>query len=707
MLNDSDTSKFLQVFFGTEEPKDIFFVNLKPSRHRRSPEKINHDIDCYLTPGRFAPSAKTNTGEAVLEVAALVLDDVGTAGIDIFTGKLISKVTPEQARRLGAESAIIRTSEDNHHYWFKLSRPVKFAEWFKFRSVVDGIIGTTPDSIAASALFRAPFGRNVKRGNAVELIKLVDGDVLDVDALLAGYTGSDAAKSSGFSRGGVIPLKNLEKFVMLVPNDATVDRHAWGDAMGHRIWALAEGSEEGFEIFDAWSKPHESYDAQATRAYWDSIREVSTSGRELLVAARRVDPDAYDRLMNTEAGVVFDDNPELPSSPPPKLKSNITATPYQWVDPDKIPPRDWLYGRILIRQFISMTVAPGGVGKSSLIAAETLAQVSGRDLLGEPPSGRLRVWLWNLEDPHRETQRKLQAAATHYGIDEKAIGDRLFVDSGRDQRLVVAEMDRNGPMIVRPVIGALVEQIKLRKIDVVVIDPFVSCHGVPENDNMAQDMVVKEWGRVADQGNCAVHLIDHTRKAPAGTEVNTESSRGAKAKTDAARVVRVVNRMTDKQSTPWGVVNPWRYFNTFNDKANMAPPVDRRDWFYLESVPLGNNRSAAEAFSVGARAVEGDDVGVVRRWVPPSAQDLVTGDNFKAMVNAMGVDEWRKDPRSGKKWIGNAAAKVLELNLKNAQDRETIKDVLAQWFKAGLFKEVTQHDKHRKPRTFIKITGGF
>ena len=67
-------------------------------------------------------------------------------------------------------------------------------------------------------------------------------------------------------------------------------------------------------------------------------------------------------------------------------------------------------------------------------------------------------------------------------------------------------------MIVRPVVDALVAEIIGQKIDVIVIDPFVSCHEVPENDNTAQDMVVKEWGRVAERGNCAVHLVDHTRK---------------------------------------------------------------------------------------------------------------------------------------------------------------------------------------------------
>ena len=123
---------------------------------------------------------------------------------------------------------------------------------------------------------------------------------------------------------------------------------------------------------------------------------------------------------------------------------------------------------------MTATIAPGGLGKSTLVTAETLAQVSGKDLLGVAPEGRLRVWLWNLEDPKVETERKIQAVALHYGLTPEDIGDRLFVDSGRDQPLVIATATRTGAMIVRPVVDALVAEIIRRKIDVIVIDPFVS-----------------------------------------------------------------------------------------------------------------------------------------------------------------------------------------------------------------------------------------
>jgi hypothetical protein len=87
----------------------------------------------------------------------------------------------------------------------------------------------------------------------------------------------------------------------------------------------------------------------------------------------------------------------------------IFATPYTWTEPAKIPVREWLYGRRLLRKFISLTVAQGGIGKSSLEISETLALVSGKALLGILPPRPLRVWLWNLEDPYEETARRIQA----------------------------------------------------------------------------------------------------------------------------------------------------------------------------------------------------------------------------------------------------------------------------------------------------------
>ncbi len=127
--------------------------------------------------------------------------------------------------------------------------------------------------------------------------------------------------------------------------------------------------------------------------------------------------------------------PQLPRHP-------VRATPYLWTNPRDIPPRQFLYGRHLVRGFVSATVATGGVGKSSLKIAEALAMVSGRDLLAVGGIKRpLRVWYWNLEDPRDELRRRIQATAMRYGLDRADIDDRFFVDTGREQELVIAEFN--------------------------------------------------------------------------------------------------------------------------------------------------------------------------------------------------------------------------------------------------------------------------
>ena len=326
-------------------------------------------------------------------------------------------------------------------------------------------------------------------------------------------------------------------------------------------------------------------------------------------------------MAGREAKAVFDDGVSRLSRPQSLKRKGITATPFKWMDLSKTEPRDWLYGDILLRKFISMTVAPGGVGKSSLVAVETLAQVTGRNLLGEDPAGALRVWLWNLEDPYEETQKKILAAAKHYGIAESDIGDRLFVDSGRDQRLVVADDGaQRADDRAAGDLGFGRADTGCGKIDVVVIDPFVSCHEVPENDNRRRTWWSRNGGGWPSLGTARC-IWSTTPARPAARRWSRTAREAPKPRPMRRRMVRVVNRMTDTDGKAYGIMDTWRYFNTFNDKANMAPPKARRDWFRMESIWAGNGANAAQAFSVGAAArTLGDSIGVAVQWTPPSAK---------------------------------------------------------------------------------------
>ncbi|MBA3727472.1 MAG: AAA family ATPase [Armatimonadetes bacterium] len=370
--------------------------------------------------------------------------------------------------------------------------------------------------------------------------------------------------------------------------------------------------------------------------------------------------------------------------------SPVVAKPYEWTKPETVPERQWLYGRRLLRKFVTATVAPGGVGKTNLEIAEALAMVSGKSLLGFKPAGQLRVWFWNLEDPHEEIVRRTQAAALHYGLTPQDIEDRLYVNCGRETPLVIAETLRDGAVICRPVVDALIEQIRLRKIDVLIIDPYVSSHRVAENDNGAQDMVAKEWGRVADAGNCAVELVAHTRKGE--QEVTTESTRGGKALTDACRTVRVVNRMTKEEAERAGVENHRLYFRALNDKANLMPPVGKSDWFRLDSVDLNN----------GPLGGPGDSVGVVTVWQWPDALAGITGADFDRAAAVVRAGKWRENIQA-KAWVGRAVAQAFNLNADNKADRARIRGMLAAWRSSGALIAVDALDENREPRTFIEV----
>jgi hypothetical protein len=375
-----------------------------------------------------------------------------------------------------------------------------------------------------------------------------------------------------------------------------------------------------------------------------------------------------------------------------KTDAPIRATQYEWTDPETIPPRDWLYGRFLIRKFVSATVSPGGLGKSSLIIAEILSKVSGKPLLGVEPKQPLKVWYWNLEDPQEEATRKIQAAAKHYGLGREDIGGRLWVDCGREQNLVIAKQARDGAMIVEPVVDSLGAHIIDNEIDVLIIDPFVSSHAVSENDNEAMDLIVKQWGRIADLGHCAVHLVHHVRKGE--QEVTTESARGGKALTDGCRAVRVLNRMSKEEAEKAGVENHRLYFRAYNDKPNLAPPADKSDWYRLENVELGNGPLAGYG---------GDEVGVVTTWQWPDPLASGTGQDFEKAAAAIRGGRWKQSVQA-KDWVGRAIGDALGLNVENKADRAKVLGILRAWLAAGSLVVVEGFDeKRREIKKYVEV----
>ena len=381
----------------------------------------------------------------------------------------------------------------------------------------------------------------------------------------------------------------------------------------------------------------------------------------------------------------------------------ITASPFRWPNHRSLPRRPWVWGRWLLLSTVSAIVAPGGVGKSSFVASMLLSLASGRqDILGKTVwAGPKRVWYWNLEDGLAELEMQLVAASMFHRVDRESCGDRIYLDSGPEgAELKIAVEDRDGYRIAVPMVEALVAELIARKIDVLIIDPFVSSHSVSENDNGAIDAVVKTWASIAKRAGCAIVLVHHSKKL--GTErVTAESSRGASALVSAARVTLVLNRMDATEAQRFGIAEDKerrRLFTVQDDKANRAPAEDAQ-WFRLASQNVDNATGEDDPYGD-----EGDSVGVVTRWTPPDAFDGVTTDHLRQVQQAVAAGVW-KESSQAKNWVGIAVAEVMSLDPdSNAKaDRARINALLRQWISSGALVVVERRcpDK-REDKKFVE-----
>jgi hypothetical protein len=370
----------------------------------------------------------------------------------------------------------------------------------------------------------------------------------------------------------------------------------------------------------------------------------------------------------------------------------ITAAPFQWCDPQRIPMRRWIYGKHYIRKFVSTTVSPGGVGKSSLGVVEALAIATGRDLLGVKPDEQTNVWIWNGEDPLEEMQRRIVAAAIHFSIGDQDLLGRLFVNSGRDTEIAIAVQTKSGTEICAPVVEQVIETIMVNKIGLVIIDPFVSSHRVTENDNNAIDRVAKTWAKIADVTGCAIELVHHARKT-GGNEVQVEDGRGAVALLAAARAARVLNGMTEDEASKAGVENRRLHFRVDNGKANLSP-IDQAQWFKLASVPLGN----------GPLGSEGDNIGVVTSWAWPDPLENITIADLRAAQRAVAAGGPWREHNQASDWVGKPIAQALRLDPDNKAHKAKVTRLLFVWMATGMFKRVEGRDpKRRDIRTFVEV----
>lgn len=394
--------------------------------------------------------------------------------------------------------------------------------------------------------------------------------------------------------------------------------------------------------------------------------------------------------------------------PTPKQEERrLRFKPITWRDPALIPRRQWLYPRLFVREFLTVTIAPGGVGKSGLTLIEALAMASGRDLLGDGHKGPpLRVWIWNGEDPYLELERQLHAAMIHFNLTPDDIGDRLFMDSGHDMPISLARVAKGETVLNSKDIDDLTREIEDRGVDVALLDPFVTLHSVPESSNDAIDDVATALAKVANTTGAAIGIVAHSRKQAPGSnaELTADDNRGASALVNKARVARVLNRMTKEEAEQAGIEPNarLRYFRVGGDgnKQNLTPPSEDKSWRYNASVTLPN----------GDGEEWGDSVRVVTQWLWPDPFENVSTHHLELIRQRIQVppqpnDFWRRDVQSSN-WAGHLVAEIIGADVGDKSQKDTVTKVLKTWIENGILKVETLQCSDRKSRPCVVLGEG-
>ncbi|MCL4671849.1 MAG: AAA family ATPase [Sphingomonadaceae bacterium] len=459
-------------------------------------------------------------------------------------------------------------------------------------------------------------------------------------------------------------------------NHMRSDDYALWIEIGHALKPLGD---TGRGLWLDWSGTSSKFDPGEAARKWESFAPTGTGYRSVFAKAQTLG------WINPASNVAGNLAVEAVPS-----EQCIAAVPYVLPESFEIPPRPWLLGYWLMRGTVTTLIAPGGTGKSSFMVATALSLASGLDFLGKTVwGGPQRVWLWNLEDDRDELDRQIYSCFLHHNV-AGGFTDRLFVnDAGSN--LCTATKSREGFVIHEPVNAALVAEIRARRIDVLIVDPFVSSHRAEENDNGQIDAIAKRWASVAREANCSIVLVHHSRKQ-GGQQVDAEAARGASALGNAARTVLVLNRMEKSEAARLGIADDDRrsYIRVGNDKANRAP-AGKGDWYRLVSVDLANGGPAG-----------GDSVAVIERWVPPELT-VNFGDDVRAIILAeIASGEWRANI-TARAWAGIAIAMVIGADLDDPGDKRRVKALLGDMLSKGQLRTEQRKDANRHMRDFIVV----
>jgi RecA-family ATPase len=238
------------------------------------------------------------------------------------------------------------------------------------------------------------------------------------------------------------------------------------------------------------------------------------------------------------------------SIPPP----SDLPSPARWKAPSSIDAAEWASARprpdtIVVNYLyadVAILIAPGGVGKTTLVLYEAVCIVRGVLLYGMRVVKSGPVLILTSEDSREmliARLREIVATMGLMGVELKRVMDSIYISdvSGEGFKLTKVE---NDVVVPAGTIDQIIDGCREIMPVLIVIDPAVS-FGIGEaRVNDAEQGLVEAARKLRNALNCCVRYVHHSGKQNAREgAVDQYAGRGGSAFADGARMVSVLQTM--------------------------------------------------------------------------------------------------------------------------------------------------------------------
>lgn len=312
--------------------------------------------------------------------------------------------------------------------------------------------------------------------------------------------------------------------------------------------------------------------------------------------------------------------------PPPSVFAGLQFG--NMIDAARVRKRPWLVERMLMKQAVTLFLATGSAGKSSLALALAAHLAVGKEFAGHKVYHPCKTIIYNGEDDVEEQSRRLQALCGIYELDLQTVKQEIMFISARDFKIqVVTRGDSRRAEANTVVINQLVELAQRSDVGCLIVDPLVKMHQCNESDNVEMDVVMDALTYVAQQADISLAVLHHTSKGNDRQEDrvgNMDIARGASAVVNAARIAYTLLNASTQDQIDFGISADEAHLYARLDDAKMNLTLAGRTptWFKRESV----------------RIYSGDSVGVMRYTMLKKSKEYIKVSAANIILDAIAID---------------------------------------------------------------------